>query len=101
MAEEKLSNILVKMANAFDETLFALSESELAGQWYWSWDTERSVAWNIYEFSKLLEMHKHRCRRWEEHHNGTCCVVERVAKKYVMPRISEFEAELRSHGCLS
>ena len=50
----------------------------------------RSKEWNLYKFSDALEMYKSRCRRWEEHHNGSSCVVERVRDKYLMPKIKDF-----------
>lgn len=96
MKTKELESAIVDMANRFDRELFALPESELAGQWYFKWDDERSIAWNIYQFTDMLDLYKRRCRRWEEHHNGSCCVVERVRDKYLMPRIRAFEAGLSS-----
>lgn len=92
---KELEDAIVAMANIFDQELFALSESELANQWHFKWDANRSVAGNLYNFFDMLELYQKRCRRWEEHHNGCCCVVERVRDKYLMPRIRDFEAELR------
>ena len=83
------------MSNGFSKGLFALSESDLANQWYFKWDEARSVTSNLYNFFNMLDLHRNRCRRWEEHHNGGCCVVERVRDKYLVPRIKELEADLR------
>lgn len=92
---KELEDAIVAMAKGFSQELFALSESELANQWHFKWDDSRSVSSNLYNFFSMLELHKNRCRRWEEHHNGSCCVVERVRDKYLMPRIRDFAAELR------
>jgi hypothetical protein len=92
--DEAIKDALTAISRRLDHELYALSESDLAAQWYFKWDERGGLAWNIYEFSDMLEMHKRRCRRWEEHHNGSMCVVERVRDKYLMPRIKEFVIEL-------
>lgn len=91
-----VDTIMTIVATA-DRELLTLDEDELAAQWYWQWRLDRDAAWNMYEFSAMLEMHKRRCRRWEEHHNGNCCVVERVRDKYLIPRVREFLAALAAH----
>lgn len=78
-----------------DAELFALTEAELKAQWYFTVEPARGLAWNLYKFSDMLELYKRRCRRWEEHHYGHSCVVERVRDKYLWPRIEEFAATLR------
>jgi hypothetical protein len=92
--KDTIKEVITSMVTGFDEELFALSESELAAQWYFRWDNNASIATNIYHFSDMLELHRKRCRRWEEHHNGSCCVVERVRDKYLMPRVNAFAEEL-------
>ena len=87
-----IAQVLEEMAARMDAELMALSESELAADWYWTWEADKSSEWNLYKFSDTLEMHKRRCRRWEEAHGGSCCVVERVRDKYLMPRVCEFLA---------
>ena len=77
--------------------LLALSAEEIAAEWYWRWEEGKSVDWNTYKFSGILELHKRRWRAWEEHHNGSVCVVERVRDKYVMPRVREFLSALAAH----
>lgn len=93
----ELANTLAGMAARAQDELLAKSPDELADEWFWVWDPSRSVEWNTYEFTKVLELHKKRWRRWEEHHHGVCCVVERVRDTYVMPRIREFLAALAAH----
>ena len=96
--QEQIGDVLTSIAARADSELMALKEAELAAQWYWQWEDGRSIEWNAYKFSDALEMHKLRCRRWEDRHNGSCCVVERVRDKYVMPRVREFLAALATHN---
>jgi hypothetical protein len=91
---EHIGEVLASIERRADAELFALTQEQLAAKWYWRWEQERSVEWNIYQFSDMLEMHKRQARRWEEHHGGSCCVVERVRDKYLMPRVREFLAAL-------
>jgi hypothetical protein len=97
MSNIPLADVLESMAARFDRELLALSADEIADEWHWSWDPDASVEWNTYQFSSILELHKRRWRRWEEHHHGSCCVVERVRDKYVMPRVREFLQALAAH----
>jgi hypothetical protein len=92
--DKAIGDTITSLVGRFDDELYALSESDLTAQWYFKWDERGSIAWNIYQFSDMLEMHKRRCRRWETHHHGSMCVVERVRDKYLMPRIKEFAAEM-------
>ena len=93
---EQIGEILAAIITSSDKELIELSEVELSGKWYWRWDESCSIGWNTYKFSDELEAHKRRCRRWEEKHNDSCCVVERVRDKYLMPRVREFVAEFSS-----
>lgn len=95
--QEEIGEILSALKERSEKKLLALTEAELADLWWWNWEEDRSVEWNTYKFSAALEVHKTRCRRWEEHHNGNCCVVERVRDKYVMPRVRGFLAALSTH----
>lgn len=97
VTKEQIGDVITGLAASFDADLLALSADEIAAEWYWRWEEGRSVEWNTYKFSDILELHKRRWRRWEEHHNGSCCVVERVRDKYVMPRVREFLAALAAH----
>lgn len=96
--QEQIGDVLTAIASRDDAELMALDEAALAAQWYWRWEADKSVAWNTYQFSGMLELHKRQCRRWEEHHNGNCCIVERVRDKYLMPRVREFLAALATHN---
>ena len=96
VTKEQIGEVLTLLAERTNNELLELSAEEIAAEWHWSWDDGRSVEWNTYNFSNILELHKRRWRRWEEHHNGSCCVVERVRDYYVMPRVREFIKELQS-----
>ncbi|WP_231365803.1 MULTISPECIES: hypothetical protein [unclassified Thioalkalivibrio] len=98
MDESDIKAVMEDLADSFDKDLLALSAEEIAAEWYWSWDAGQSVEWNTYQFSDILELHKRRWRRWEEHHNGSVMVVERVRDRYVMPRVREFLAALAKHS---
>jgi len=98
--QEQIGEVLTAIIASADKELMELSELELSEQWYWQWDDNCSIEWNTYKFSDMLELHKRRCRRWEEQHNGNCCVVERVRDKYLMPRVREFVAELLTHNAV-
>lgn len=95
--KEQIGDILTAILSGSDRELLALTDAEIAAEWYWIWEEGEGAEWNTYMFSDILELHKRRWRRWEEHHNGSCCVVERVRDKYVMPRVREFLAALATH----
>lgn len=98
VASEDIEQVLTSIASRFDEELLSTPESELEKNWHFKWDETTSIEWNTYKFSDMLEMFKRSCRRWEEHHNGSGCVVERVREKYLMPKIRGFLAELQAHN---
>lgn len=85
-----IGEVIVSLSRQVESDLFSLTQEQLQNQWLWRWDERGGIEWNLYKFSDMLEMHKRRCRRWEEHHNGNECVVERVRDRYLMPRIREF-----------
>ena len=82
------------LQRAQDELAVITDPAELERYWYFKYDKSRSPAVNLYEFNKLLDLYRSQCRRWEELHNGSSCVVERVRDQYLMPKIREFLAEL-------
>lgn len=94
---EELRGALMDMARALDADLLAMSADEIAADWFWKWDHLRGIEWNLYQFASVLEVHKRRWRRWEEHHHGPSCVVERVRDKYVMPKVRELAEILREY----
>ena len=91
ITKKDIGEVLTGIVRRADAELLALTEAELDTRWYFRHEPDHSIAWNIYKFSDALESFKRSCRRWEEHHNGSMCVVERVRDKYLMPKIKEFE----------
>lgn len=90
-----IGNVLASIANRFQAETLALSEDDLKARWWFKWNSKFSDAHNLYEFTDALESYRRTCRTWEEHHGGSCCVVERVHDKYLMPRVREVLAVLR------
>jgi len=68
----------------------SMSQADLEQRWHFEWDITASLGWNAYKFHKMLNLYGSSCRRWEETHNGSCCVVERVRDTYLMPKIDAF-----------
>ena len=91
--EDTLSGLL---SNIEKETL-GKSEEELKEDWYFRWEDGQGLEWNLYLFMDMLSLYKKNCEEWEEHHNGSCCVVERVRDKYLWPRINEFLEQLKEN----
>lgn len=98
MTSEAIGQVLTSILGRADEELLATPAKELEKLWYFQWNPASSIEWNTYKFSDALEAFKRSCRRWEEHHHGNACVVERVRDKYLMPKIREFLAELAAHN---
>lgn len=95
--QKEIGIVLTSFMQGYDEALLSKQQAELDNFFLFKWDGKASVEWNIYKFQDYLRMYAGACRRWEEHHNGTCCVVERVRDTYLMPKIKEFSKSLRNH----
>ena len=78
-----------------DELQEMENPQDLERFWFFRYDPNASMEWNTYQFHSMLELYKNKCRRWEEMHNGTCCVVERVRDKYLLPKIREWLSIVR------
>ena len=94
VTEEDIKNTIVSIHNAFEKELYDKSEAELEENWFFRFDPSASLPSNIYNFHDMLKLYGSFCRRWEEHHNGHICVVERVRDKYLMPKINEFAKQI-------
>lgn len=94
---EVIKEVLTAIVSRSDAELLSMTHEELKAEWYFEWNPSASDEWNLYKFCDFIELHRNRYRRWEEHHNGSCCVVERVRDTYLMPRIKEFMALLKAH----
>ena len=96
ISEEDIGNALTGLLRRVEAEYQTMSEADLEQRWYFRYEPEKSLTWNIYSFHGCLTLYGGSCRRWEEMHNGSCCVVERVRDKYLMPKIKEFERMLRN-----
>lgn len=94
----RIGAVLTGLTQSFDEELAAMDEPGLGQHWHFKWDASKSVEWNTYRFHELLGLYGRVCRRWEELHHGSCCVVETVRDKYLMPKIRAFLAALAAHA---
>lgn len=83
------------LTHARDE-LLTLGQSDLERFWFFKYDATATVEWNFYQFNSMLDLYARKCRQWEELHNGSMCVVERVRDTYIMPKISEFAAAVKA-----
>lgn len=91
-----IKEVIQSLSKRMDDELQATPPDELEKQyWHFKWDDEASIEWNTYRFFQSLESYRSSCRRWEEHHHGGRCVVERVRDKYLMPKIREFLTKLK------
>ena len=79
-----------------DDELREMASADLERFWFFRWDESAKLEWNIYQFTDLLDLYRRQCRRWEEMHNGSVCVVERVRDKYLLPKIAEFARQLKA-----
>lgn len=94
LKKEQMEEVLGGILSRSRQELLATPQSELDKYWYFKYDPTKSKEWNLYKFSDYLESFKRRCREWEEHHNGSSCVVERVRDTYLMPKVKEFWASV-------
>lgn len=94
VTQQDIGAVLSGIIEYADKELVETSNDELDKYFYFQYDENMSKEWNLYKFSDALEMYKSRCRRWEEFHNGSSCVVERVRDKYLMPKIKDFLAKV-------
>lgn len=97
VTEEDVGKVLTGFMRRIDADYQGMSEDDVRARWYFTFDGEKSLTWNMYQFHSMLALYGGTCRRWEEMHNGSSCVVERVRDKYLMPKIKEFEASVRNH----
>jgi hypothetical protein len=89
--DKELEDVMRSVLQQEKDALLVLSKEELTKQrWFYQHDPGFPAALQLYEFTKCLEMYKRACRQWEEFHNGSMSVVERVRDEYLMPRIKEF-----------
>ena len=90
ITKDDLGKVITGIADSFDRELYEKTQAELEELWHFKWDENRSIESNIYEWHNCLADYGRFCRRWEHHHNGYICIVERVRDKYLMPKIKAF-----------
>ena len=89
--KQDLETVVNGMLKQSQDELKAMADpTDLERYWFFSYDKAASLEWNTYQFNKMLDLYSSKCRRWEEMHNGSCCVVERVRDRYLMPKIKEW-----------
>ena len=92
--EKDIGNVIGSLVSRFEDELFAKKMHELEENYFFKWDQSASLEQNTYAFHDMLSLYGHFCRRWEEHHNGSVCIVERIRDKYLMPKIKKFVEEM-------
>lgn len=97
VTEADIGQSIMGLVRAIDAEYETMTQEDLEERWFFKFDPDRSVVWNMYKFHDYLTLFAGSCRRWEERHNGSCCVVERVRDTYIIPKIKEFEKTLRDH----
>lgn len=95
--KDAIDSIINNIIENGEKELESLSETELEKFWYFVFASKKTLESNLYEFTEMLRLYSSQCRRWEEKHNGTCCVVERVRDKYLMPKIKGFMDNVREY----
>lgn len=97
ITDREIGNALTGMMHMFDDEYARMSQADLESRWHFRFDPSRSLEANIYHFQDMLRLYGGSCRRWEEKHNGSSCVVERVRDTYLMPKICKFAEEVRQY----
>jgi len=95
ITEKQIGETIIAMAEQFNARLTSKTESELEQYWHFEWEDSDSLELNIYNFHDMMNHYANFCRRWEKANNGSCCVVERVRDKYIMPKIKEFAKRIK------
>lgn len=93
-----IKNVMDSIIDGSDKELFSRTQEELEKYWYFKYDDKKDAKRNTYEFYDMLKLYEHFCERWEEHFNGSICIVERVRDKYLMPKIKVFLEDLSRMG---
>lgn len=97
VSEEDIKQVSDGIISRADAELFSIPEAELGNKYfYFDYDESESKETNLYKFNSALDLFRNRCMRWEEHHNGYYCVVERVRDKYLMPKIKQFLKDMNN-----
>lgn len=91
---DPIAEVLVGLSRAFEAEYAGMTETDLRDRWYFQFNTNATLTSNLYAFYGALTLYGGSCRRWEEAHNGSMCVVERVRDKYLIPKIADLAAAI-------
>lgn len=97
VTQADIAAVLQGLVKSFESDIAAMAQADLERHWHFEWNPSKSIEANTYQFHRMLELYGGFCRRWEERHHGSCCVVERVRDAYLMPKIRSFLADLQAH----
>lgn len=89
--EEEIGNVFRGILDRAEAEYKTMTEADLEKHWFFRYDHNEPIYYNMYLFYDAMSMYARSCQRWEEIHNGYVCVVERVRDKYIIPKIKEFE----------
>ena len=91
ITKKDIKETIESLHSIFQKELFECNQQDLEEKyWHFKYNEKLSLERNLYHFYDMLRLYGNFCRRWEEHKNGSCCVVERVRDKYLMPQINQF-----------
>lgn len=97
ITEQDLNAVFTSIAERSRQELVNMKQEDLEKFWFYDEYVESATpAWNLYVFMDMLDVYRRKCRQWEEMHNGSMCVVERVRDTYLMPKIKEFTEKLKA-----
>ena len=80
-------NSIIKKA---DKELYSKTKKELEEYFYFDFNKAQDNVYSYYKFFQALEIYRNFCEQWEEYHNGSIMVVERVRNNYLIPKIWRF-----------
>ena len=90
ITEDDLKKTIVGLGEKFQNELFGKTQEELEEYWFFKYNAEQSLEDNLCEFHDKLTLYASFCHSWEEHHGGICCVVGRVERQYIRPKVQAF-----------
>lgn len=96
ISSNDIKSVLSGLVSSMNAEIQQASQADLEQYWHFVFDDTATLEINLYRFHKMLDLYGSFCRRWEEAHNGHCCVVERVRDTYLMPKIREFAINIRA-----
>lgn len=95
--EGDIAECIDDLVSSFNREYQEMEKADLETRWFFQFDPKKSARWNLYKFYDCLKMYQHACRKWEEIHNGSVCVVERVRDEYLIPKIDQFAVDFQNH----